>query len=767
MLALSEVQVQAELEELLERLPDSIEGAYEITMNRIEHQAPNKKIRAMSTLGWVAYTQRLLSIQELQHALAIGESPDGAGEKYMRQAEDIIADCCGLLVSDLDDMVRYVHRSAREFFDKRIRDNAFLPNFDKRIAMVCAKHLYTLSHRPQIATAFRSRNKQANLKEHDFPFTRYAGQYLHTHHRRIRDLQKDEDLLETIYLFVSDEISRALYSRLLFKFDAYNRTRTLLEEDNQHIVPRQRLREPLKPLHVAVYLGHPGVVERLIKEEADVNALDPYGQSALIVAIKSGRDRVAGILLNNGAEIDLTTKRGHVILLYAMERDYETVRQIIGENTIHISDETFLEILGIFSMIMLALLQVLQAMVWRLLVGPRTTPLMLTTQDASSLVQKDASEVCFNGSLERYRKLLHAAYEGNADITLDLLEPSVLQPINLELVSQEAERTNEVVDSSDVDVSDMYRFYESDSDYDELDSCSESGCSDSSDHFNWGSGGDSDADDSDAGLASSLHSTEREGKGSDIENSTEDTEKTEDTEDTEEAVRKEEEANEEEEEAIGDTVGNEDAGEAIVGDEDADEPAVVDEDAPDLEAKFIPNSDFGAQGMSSEDQTSDEINEVISTDDFNDADEPSAGRSQGTAPIPVENNANKSVRDEDVANLEDSGPRSKLDAIRTAFLRSACFLAVERRKHKVVEIFLRRGISPSLTNFEGQSLLHRATARNDQKLVKLLLDNKAEVDQRDNNGRTPLMANANVEKAAGKKSPFKKFVSNNNDLMLE
>ncbi|KAI5867925.1 ankyrin repeat-containing domain protein [Durotheca rogersii] len=47
--------------------------------------------------------------------------------------------------------------------------------------------------------------------------------------------------------------------------------------------------------------------------------------------------------------------------------------------------------------------------------------------------------------------------------------------------------------------------------------------------------------------------------------------------------------------------------------------------------------------------------------------------------------------------------------------------------------------------YEGQSLLHRATARADYTMAKLLFDHGAAVNQRDQNGRTALMANADRE----------------------
>ncbi|KAG8160792.1 hypothetical protein KVR01_009056 [Diaporthe batatas] len=713
MAALSDVQVEAELESLLEKLPDSIEGAYKITMERISVQQDAKKDRAMSTLGWVTYARRLLSIRELQHALATEEYPGRSGEKYLRKGSDIIAGCCGLLVTDLDDMVRYVHRSAREFFDKQIGNDTFLPNFDKRMAMACASHLSTLATHPQLAASIHRRKIVMKMIDEDFPLACYAGQFLHTHHRRIRDLQNDEHLADTIYSLVSDETSREIYSRLLRRFKAYVRTRTLLDDDNRRGISRQPLARSIGPLHIAAFLGHPQVVERLIEEGADVNGLDRYRQSPLIVAMKSGRDSAAGILLSKGAEVNLATKRGHIILLYAMERDYNTVKQIIGDINGDISDEDFLQILGIVSMIILALLQVLRALMERLLVQPRATSTV-----SSSLIQELPSTPELDSSLWKYKRLLHAAYGGNEDEVLKLLEPTASEPVNLDLVSPEAESNFEISNN----FSGLY--YDSDYDYDS-DSDSQSSWAgsdsrDSSPHPVGSSDEESFIGDSDEETSSSIGSAGDRSRKS----SADSTEDADDIEvEYEEAVS--DNGSEGDKEVDVDLVRQQGTGEAVV------EPGLAGEDTQDPVDELVISSKFDGYDMCSEDDSSDGTVEDIQADDSDDTDDEYEKSSQG---------------DSGLAWSHDSRPTSEVDTIKTAFLRTACFLAAERGNNRIVQIFLGRGTSPDLRNFQGQSLLHRATARNNQSLVKLLLDNNADVDKRDENGRTPLMANAGEKK---------------------
>lgn len=98
---------------------------------------------------------------------------------------------------------------------------------------------------------------------------------------------------------------------------------------------------------------------------------------------------------------------------------------------------------------------------------------------------------------------------------------------------------------------------------------------------------------------------------------------------------------------------------------------------------------------------------------------------------------------------------SEFDEIEKISLRTASFLAVEIRKHDVVATLLERSISPNLTNYQGQSLL-RATAKDDYGMVKTLLASNSDVDQRDKNGRTALMAKAGSSRDTGRTASLQK-----------
>ncbi|KAI0169078.1 ankyrin repeat-containing domain protein [Hypoxylon sp. FL1284] len=532
---------------------------------------------------------------ELQHALEIEESKKCIGEGHRRNESQIISPCCGLLVQDIDNTVRFVHRSASDFFN-RAKDQIFLTDngtkyFHRRITLACVKYMSMKElYDPP-------RGKEISVRR-DYPFALYAGEYLHRHHRLVQNLREDQEVLDTVQKFISNDPARSFYNELLFSLNAYpERSLTELDDDARSNI--QRYLPTLQPFHLAVYLGNPKLVEKLIDEKIDINAIDPYGKSGLTIAIQSGLDYIAGILLDHGAKFDLSTEKGHVILLYTLEKGYTTiVEQIIG-----ISgplDERFLKILGFLLMIMFTMVGVLKS--------------FLTSPSNASTAEPPAPD----SSLEECMLLLQSAYRGDLDVLEILLKnaiwKSVIASLGADSRAHETRGTNffwaDEESNTPTESSDVYP-----ADYPV------------GNHARVNNRGISDLGDD-----STLHFVEE---------------------------------------------------------------------------------------RSDDEMRNDNVDEVNESSR-------------------IDNNESESGR----AASGNQDPPLDLKA----FIRTACFLAVERGRHEVVELLLTHKVPADLRNFQGQPLLHRATAKNNVGLVGLLIEKGAKVNQRDTNGRTALMAYATLER---------------------
>lgn len=94
-------------------------------------------------------------------------------------------------------------------------------------------------------------------------------------------------------------------------------------------VPSPLLPGGITPLHLAAFLGWPALVDHLTEpssgESANLNVVDTYGRTPLMIAVSEGHWGFISALLEHGATLDLQSREGHSVLLYMAERDQRGV----------------------------------------------------------------------------------------------------------------------------------------------------------------------------------------------------------------------------------------------------------------------------------------------------------------------------------------------------------------------------------------------------------------------------------------------------------
>ncbi|TGO30135.1 hypothetical protein BPAE_0007g00080 [Botrytis paeoniae] len=580
--ALVDTQVDDLLMNTLYNLPETLDARYESTLERIRGKREPLKDIAEKVLAWVSYAIEPLSVQELRHALATNMVINGVNllddantmlnedglfnEKYMTKENDITAYCCGLVVVDIDNDVRFVHRSVQEYFEKKKMQK--FPDFEYQIALACAKYLTICAagrpNNPQIQSELEDQDDSTEeiyqfvtAKLKDFPFSAYASKYLHLHIHRFRAISHvpspPASLNALIQQLLNETTSRQLYSYLLHWFKTYYSKSEILDDQNEFTV--SDLTTTLDILHVATFLGSVQLVEDAIKSN-DIKGLDSYGQSALVVAFKNDLDDIAEILLDHGATVDLSTRKGHALLLYAAEKNYfKIVEKIVG-NLPDDGSSGFLKILGL---VMILVYDILSFFVNILIFRDPNN-----IEPARSEV-KDDTNIMNDDSLIDYKRFLSFAYHGEREELCDIFAVKRIDP---KLIKKDFS---------------------------------------SSDKFNSNYSSDNN-----------LYTSYRR----------------------------------------------------------------------------------SADGWKDRIQSGDEDDEI-----------------------------------------EDALPK-----VKALFIKTACFLAIERVQCSVVETLLENGIDVNLKNYQGQSLLHRATAINSREMVETIIGKKPEVNLRDNNGRTALMAYADLNR---------------------
>ncbi|ETS74723.1 hypothetical protein PFICI_13207 [Pestalotiopsis fici W106-1] len=137
--AISPGSLRARLSDIVIK-SNAYDELYESTVERIGFQGPQARQVAMQTLLVLTSARYPLSSAELTHALAIDDCSNGFNEDMVPDMDDLIAACHGLVVVDgTSDIVRLVHKSAQEYFE-RTRSRWF-PAAHVTMAKLCLRYL--------------------------------------------------------------------------------------------------------------------------------------------------------------------------------------------------------------------------------------------------------------------------------------------------------------------------------------------------------------------------------------------------------------------------------------------------------------------------------------------------------------------------------------------------------------------------------------------------------------------------------------------------
>ena len=93
---LNPLQVRA----ALKNLPEGMNGTYDEAMERVERQDDSRKQLAKRVLSWITYAVRPLSVEELQHALAVMPDTTELDPDGITDDETLTSICAGLVVID-------------------------------------------------------------------------------------------------------------------------------------------------------------------------------------------------------------------------------------------------------------------------------------------------------------------------------------------------------------------------------------------------------------------------------------------------------------------------------------------------------------------------------------------------------------------------------------------------------------------------------------------------------------------------------------------
>jgi hypothetical protein len=327
----------------------SLDKAYQDAIERLEAQLPDDSALAKTVLSWITYAQRLLTVDEVCHALAVEYGKDNLDFDNILSVNDIVSVCAGLITVDKEsNIIRLVHYTTQEYLE-RVRES-WIPDAQQEIASTCLTYLSfrSFSHGSCPSNVeFKSRLEQ-------YPLLDYAARFWGIHARSVQ-----EQVSEVAHHFLRDSslLSSAVQAMSvsgyrLFGFSEYFPKQTT----GLHLTARFGLLSlctlclmdlidmsggyaDLKnsygtaPLSYAAANGHEAVVKLLVeRDDVEADSKDKDGGTPLSFAAENGHEAVVRLLVErDDVEADLKDKDGRTPLSYAAAYGHEAVVRLLVE----------------------------------------------------------------------------------------------------------------------------------------------------------------------------------------------------------------------------------------------------------------------------------------------------------------------------------------------------------------------------------------------------------------------------------------------------
>ncbi|KAF7976885.1 hypothetical protein HWV62_5427 [Athelia sp. TMB] len=301
-----------ELEQRLESLPQDLDEAY----TEIIKQSP-RPFDLIMFLQWITFAHRAFTAQELADIACInfGSGSDSLpfydpGRRYA-SPDDVLNTCYGLVI-EVEDIIKIAHFSVKEFLlEKRIQIGPNVIHINEsishcNIAKACLVYISRFNELDSI--------NQDNIETS--PLTLYAANYSVAHVQAIRAQDMDLTLKHLIQHLVVPRTSRALISwyRLRSSGGSINTPQT--QENGS------------PPLYYASYIGLIQLVDYLIAQGADLNALGGKWGTALHAALQEDHFEIVKLLLENGADANVMAGQETSALQVALSKDHINIEII-------------------------------------------------------------------------------------------------------------------------------------------------------------------------------------------------------------------------------------------------------------------------------------------------------------------------------------------------------------------------------------------------------------------------------------------------------
>ena len=302
-------------------------------MARIKEQPKSRMQLGMSTLMWCLLAKRLLTVKELQHALAVKVRDTVWDEDDIPTETTFLNACLGLVVVDEETTtVRLVHYSLQEYLQKH--QEHYFPCGDSILSGICLTYL---SLKELDVHVYSSSLHEMTRLADKFTLLMYIASTWADHMRGYRNTQ---DIKEQLYQLVRSTLCcKAPKAWLQILRWLHNPSWKHLgrSEELEAYLDLIKFGKPLTALHAAAAHSSREIMEyllqRLDSEGLEViNNEDEYGMTPLFYAAVYKNEGIVQLLINR-ADVDrnIRSMDGVAPLGVEVESQYKYITRLFLE----------------------------------------------------------------------------------------------------------------------------------------------------------------------------------------------------------------------------------------------------------------------------------------------------------------------------------------------------------------------------------------------------------------------------------------------------
>ncbi|KAJ7290078.1 ankyrin repeat-containing domain protein [Mycena rebaudengoi] len=266
----------------LTTLPKELHGSYNETMLRVRAQADEESALAFRVFLWLTYTKALLTVGQLEHALAVSTDMNDMEYDTIVTVNILTSLCAGLVVVEderSDSIVRFVHYTTQEYFEGE--GNTLFPVAHLEITTTCLVYLSF--------DTFGHKSYDRKLESQQFPLVQYAATYWGDHAREC------EEILCTAHAQWILEFLRATRKVACTAHYAF-------------VGPGAYL-----GAHVLARFGLPRLMAMLLDENTPLDILDSTGCTPLFYATSYDHFPVVKLLVERATRVNQLSSQGYIL----------------------------------------------------------------------------------------------------------------------------------------------------------------------------------------------------------------------------------------------------------------------------------------------------------------------------------------------------------------------------------------------------------------------------------------------------------------------